>query len=138
MNSTRVRKYAKQMFCNSKNFSNELCSVFFKRVAKHKNNKKIPKWLKSLADNCKRAKKYNKIIRARLTRGLRGNGLAMMLIPELFNQGVNFLEKGLAMNRDAREKTRIENARRKRIREREAALNRKHWNIVKKTLKPLK
>ena len=62
----------------------------------------------------------------------------MMLIPELFNQGVNFLEKGLAMNRDAREKTRIENARRKRIRDREAALNRKHWNIVKKTLKPLK
>jgi hypothetical protein len=140
MNSTSIKKYVRQVFCNSKKnlFSNELCNVVFTRVAKHKNNNKLPKWLKSLANASKRIKKHNKTIRARLTRGLRGNGLAMTLIPELFHQGVKYLEKGLALNREAREAQRIENARWKRAREKELALNRKYWNIIKKTRKPLK
>ena len=70
---------------------------------------------------------------------MRGNGVgfALSLIPELVTQGTKYLNKGLSMNKKAREDAEKETKRRRTVRRNLERLNRKHLAIIKKTRKPL-
>ena len=81
-------------------------------------------------------KKFNKKTRVRLTNGMTGSGfpaLAFTIIPELIDQGVHFLKKGLALNKEAELARRAQNARIAR----QKRLDKKYLEIIKRTRKPL-
>ena len=122
----------------NKTFNNRLCDLIFKRVLKleRTSKKPLPNWLVKLSKNDQTIKKFNKKTRARLTNGMTGSGfpaLAFTIIPELIDQGVHFLKKGLALNKEAELARRAQNARIAR----QKRLDKKYLEIIKRTRKPL-
>ena len=136
-----LQKCAKKMLNNHKKitpFTNEMCNIIISRVNNLKYfRKKIPLWLIKLCAINAKSKMHNIAIRKRLADGFRsqrGGGIVTLLIPELIAAGVEFLNHGLKLNREAkiaRQKLQAKRARQKMLDDRYLA-------IVKHNYKPLK
>ena len=115
-----------------------MCNIIISRVNNLKYfRKKLPLWLIKLCAINAKSKMHNIAIRKRLADGFRnqrGGGIVTLLIPELIAAGVEFLNHGLKLNREAkiaRQKLQAKRARQKMLDDRYLA-------IVKRNYKPLK
>jgi hypothetical protein len=131
MNAKLLKKYHKQITSKRSIFSKELCIFLQKRLLQNKT--KLPKKLKTLLgmSDCSWFKNRNN--RAIYTRYMKGKGGALAAIPELLSLGISYLNKGLALNKKAR----IENERRKKIRQKQDLLDKRYLDIILRTKKPL-